>query len=97
MHGQSCNQVKEKTSNRCARADLSVAPRNQPAALPRTDPGRRVAAAQATGQDPPLARALYAAVDLDEFIPPAHYEAVAKLIGFIMSNSARVVANARGR
>lgn len=48
-------------------------------------------------EDPPLARALYAAVELEEFIPPAHYEAVAKLIGFIMSNSARVVANARGR
>jgi len=36
-------------------------------------------------EDPPLARALYAAVDLDEMIPPAHYEAVAKIIGFIMS------------
>lgn len=46
-------------------------------------------------EDPPLARALYAAVDLDEFIPPAHYEAVAKLIGFIMQNSARVAAKAR--
>jgi flagellar biosynthetic protein FlhB len=46
-------------------------------------------------EDPPLARALYAAVELDEFIPPAHYEAVAKLIGFIMQNSARVAAKAR--
>lgn len=36
-------------------------------------------------EDPPLARALYAAVDIDEFIPPAHYEAVAKIIGFILS------------
>eukprot|EP01036_Dinobryon_divergens_P038028 gene38028-49845_t len=27
-------------------------------------------------EDPPLARALYAAVDLDGMIPPAHYEAV---------------------
>lgn len=35
-------------------------------------------------EDPPLARALYAAVDIDEFIPPAHYEAVAKIIGFIL-------------
>jgi flagellar biosynthetic protein FlhB len=46
-------------------------------------------------EDPPLARALYAAVELDDFIPPAHYEAVAKLIGFIMQSSARVAARAR--
>jgi flagellar biosynthetic protein FlhB len=36
-------------------------------------------------EDPPLARALYAAVDIDDVIPPAHYEAVAKIIGFILS------------
>ncbi|WP_374575727.1 flagellar biosynthesis protein FlhB [Phenylobacterium sp.] len=36
-------------------------------------------------EDPPLARSLYAAVDIDEMIPPAHYEAVAKIIGFILS------------
>jgi flagellar biosynthetic protein FlhB len=35
-------------------------------------------------EDPPLARALYAAVEIDEMIPPAHYNAVAKIIGFIM-------------
>jgi flagellar biosynthetic protein FlhB len=46
-------------------------------------------------EDPPLARALYAAVEIDDFIPPAHYEAVAKLIGFIMQSSARVAARAR--
>lgn len=46
-------------------------------------------------EDPPLARALYAAVELDDYIPPAHYEAVAKLIGFIMQSSARVAAKAR--
>lgn len=40
-------------------------------------------------EDPPLARALYAAVDVDEFIPPAHYEAVAKIIGFILSAKSR--------
>src|SRR3989344_2510248 len=32
-------------------------------------------------EDPPLARALYASVDIDEMIPPAHFEAVAKIIG----------------
>ncbi|MFZ5728870.1 flagellar biosynthesis protein FlhB [Phenylobacterium sp.] len=36
-------------------------------------------------EDPPLARALYAAVEIDEAIPPKHYEAVAKIIGFILS------------
>jgi flagellar biosynthesis protein FlhB len=40
-------------------------------------------------EDPPLARALYAAVDIDEMIPPAHYEAVAKIIGFILGAGRR--------
>ena len=35
-------------------------------------------------EDPPLARALYAAADLDEPIPREHYEAVAKIIGIVM-------------
>jgi flagellar biosynthetic protein FlhB len=37
-------------------------------------------------EDPPLARALYAAVDIDEQIPAEHFEAVAKVIGFVMNN-----------
>jgi len=40
-------------------------------------------------EDPPLARALYASVDIDEMIPPAHYEAVAKIIGFILNSAQR--------
>jgi flagellar biosynthetic protein FlhB len=36
-------------------------------------------------EDPPLARALYAAVDIDERIPIAQYEAVARVIGFVLS------------
>jgi flagellar biosynthetic protein FlhB len=40
-------------------------------------------------EDPPLARALYAAVDLDQIIPPQHYEAVAKIIGFILGAGRR--------
>ena len=40
-------------------------------------------------EDAPLARALYAAVDIDEMIPPAHYEAVAKIIGFILGAGRR--------
>jgi len=45
-------------------------------------------------EDAPLARALYAAVDIDEMIPPAHYEAVAKIIGFILNAGARRRATA---
>jgi flagellar biosynthetic protein FlhB len=36
-------------------------------------------------EDPPLARALYANVEVDEIIPQQHYEAVAKIIGFILA------------
>lgn len=39
-------------------------------------------------ENPPLARALYAAVEIDEEIPVDHYEAVAKVIGFVMGNPA---------
>ena len=35
-------------------------------------------------ENPPLARALYAAVDVDGEIPVEHYKAVAQIIGFIM-------------
>jgi len=35
-------------------------------------------------ENPPLARALYAAVDLDEEIPPEHFKAVAEVIGYVM-------------
>jgi flagellar biosynthetic protein FlhB len=38
-------------------------------------------------EDPPLARALYAAVELDEAIPVQHYQAVAKIIGFVMGQA----------
>jgi flagellar biosynthetic protein FlhB len=45
-------------------------------------------------EDPPLARALYAAVEVDDMIPTAHYEAVAKIIGFILGTGRRAVAKA---
>jgi flagellar biosynthetic protein FlhB len=45
-------------------------------------------------EDPPLARALYAAVEIDEMIPAAHYEAVAKIIGFILGVGRRATAKA---
>ncbi len=35
-------------------------------------------------ENPPLARALYATVDLDEEIPEEHYKAVAEIIGYVM-------------
>lgn len=37
----------------------------------------------------PLARALYAAVDIDETIPREHFEAAAKVIGFVMQKRKR--------
>jgi len=40
-------------------------------------------------EDPPLARALFAAADVDAPIPREHYEAVAKIIGFVMRLAAR--------
>lgn len=35
-------------------------------------------------ENPPLARALYATVDIDEEVPPEHYKAVAEVIGYVM-------------
>ncbi|MBY0562815.1 MAG: flagellar biosynthesis protein FlhB [Hyphomonadaceae bacterium] len=43
-------------------------------------------------EDPPLARALFATADIDQPIPREHYEAVAKVIGFVMR-----LARRRGR
>jgi flagellar biosynthesis protein FlhB len=44
-------------------------------------------------EDPPLARALYASAELDRQIPREHFEAVAKIIGYVM----RLAARRRGR
>ena len=35
-------------------------------------------------ENPPLARALYKAVELDQDIPVEHYKAVAEVIGYVM-------------
>jgi flagellar biosynthetic protein FlhB len=40
-------------------------------------------------EDPPLARALYAAVEVDGSIPRQHFEAVATIIGFILGKRTR--------
>jgi flagellar biosynthetic protein FlhB len=44
-------------------------------------------------ENPPLARALYATVDLDQPVPSEHYRAVAEIIGYVMKLKQRV----RGR
>ena len=36
-------------------------------------------------EDPPLARALHKSTELDEPIPAEHFQAVAKIIGYVMS------------
>ncbi len=46
-------------------------------------------------EDPPLARALYAAIEVDETIPREHYNAVAKIVGFVMSGGRTSGAQAR--
>jgi flagellar biosynthetic protein FlhB len=35
-------------------------------------------------ENPPVARALYATVEVDQEIPPQHYKAVAEIIGYVM-------------
>ncbi|MDT3687650.1 MAG: flagellar biosynthesis protein FlhB [Pseudorhodoplanes sp.] len=48
---------------------------------------REVATAHAVPivENPPLARALHATVDIDDEIPPEHYRAVAEVIGYVMN------------
>ncbi|MBK8908827.1 MAG: flagellar biosynthesis protein FlhB [Rhodospirillales bacterium] len=41
-------------------------------------------------ENPPLARALYASVELDEDVPPQHYQAVAEVIGYVMRLKGRI-------
>jgi flagellar biosynthesis protein FlhB len=38
-------------------------------------------------EDPPLARALYATIDIDEMVPEEHFRAVAKVIGYVLGLS----------
>jgi flagellar biosynthetic protein FlhB len=38
-------------------------------------------------ENPPLARALFALVEIDDPIPREHFEAVAKVIGFVMKTA----------
>ncbi|MBL8643668.1 MAG: flagellar biosynthesis protein FlhB [Rhodospirillaceae bacterium] len=43
-------------------------------------------------ENPPLARALYAAVEVDQEIPAEHYKAVAEVIGFVMRLKGKLFA-----
>lgn len=47
-------------------------------------------------EDPPLARALFATAEIDQPIPKEHYEAVAKVIGFVMRLARRRRSGRRG-
>ena len=44
-------------------------------------------------ENPPLARALHASVEIDEAIPPEHYKAVAQVIGYVMRLSGKLRSN----
>ncbi|HEY5237861.1 MAG TPA: flagellar biosynthesis protein FlhB [Rhizomicrobium sp.] len=44
-------------------------------------------------EDPPLARALYAVVELDEAVPQEHYKAVAQVIGYVMRITGKLRRN----
>ncbi len=41
-------------------------------------------------ENPPLARALYASVEIDEAVPAEHYKAVAQVIGYVMRLSGQL-------
>jgi flagellar biosynthesis protein FlhB len=40
-------------------------------------------------ENPPLARALHATVEIDQEIPAEHYRAVAEVIGFVLRTRRR--------
>jgi flagellar biosynthetic protein FlhB len=44
-------------------------------------------------ENPPLARALHATVEVDEAIPPEHYKAVAQVIGYVYRLAGKMRAN----
>ena len=44
-------------------------------------------------ENPPLARALHASVEVDEVVPPEHYKAVAQVIGYVMRLSGTLSRN----
>jgi len=47
-------------------------------------------------ENPPLARALYAGVELDEEVPPEHYQAVAEVISYVWNVQGRKMPKESG-
>ena len=45
-------------------------------------------------ENPPLARALHAAIDIDEPVPAEHFKAVAQVIGYVMRLRGQIPARA---
>jgi flagellar biosynthetic protein FlhB len=45
-------------------------------------------------ENPPLARALHAAIEIDDPIPPEHFKAVAQVIGYVMRLQGKLPARA---
>jgi flagellar biosynthetic protein FlhB len=45
-------------------------------------------------ENPPLARALYAAIEIDEPVPPEHFKAVAQVIGYVFRLQGKIPARA---
>jgi len=48
-------------------------------------------------ENPPLARALFASVDLDDEVPPEHYQAVAQVISYVWNIEGRKMPGGQGR
>src|SRR5258706_14880105 len=48
----------------------------------------------AVGENPPLARALHAAVEIDDPVPAEHFKAVAQVIGYVMRLQGKLPARA---
>jgi len=48
-------------------------------------------------ENPPLARALFASVDLDDEVPPEHYQAVAEVISYVWNIEGRKMPREHGR
>jgi flagellar biosynthetic protein FlhB len=46
-------------------------------------------------ENPPLARALYASIEVDEPVPPEHFKAVAQVIGYVFRLQGKLPARAR--
>jgi flagellar biosynthetic protein FlhB len=44
-------------------------------------------------ENPPLARALHASVEVDQAIPAEHFKAVAQIIGYVMRLNKKARAN----